>query len=142
MPLDFWETTSGLFSYPASLGSTVITCLAFLLCFYGPLYLTVTCSWCPTFASVSSAFWFDSGDMSCEPRILIRRSIPIGWFCPLRCTSRCISWTSCSRPSLCNDRCRFWSRQCSALPVDSPQAQFLDELVMAGKDQKYTNTVG
>ena len=41
--------TSGLFSYSASLGSTVVTCLAFLLCFYGSLYLTVTCSWCPTF---------------------------------------------------------------------------------------------
>ena len=41
-----------------------------------------------------------------------------------------ISWTSCSRPSLCNDRCRFWSRQCSAFPVETPQVQFLDEVIV------------
>ena len=40
----------------------------------------------------------------------------------------CISWTSSSRPSLCNDR--FWSRQCSVLPVETPQAQFLDEFMV------------
>ena len=64
------------------------------------------------------------------PRILIRRSIPTGWFCRLRCNSWCISCTSCSRPSLCNDRCRFWSGQCSAFPVETPQAQFLDEVIV------------
>ena len=41
-----------------------------------------------------------------------------------------ISWTSCSRPSLCNDRCRFWSGQCSALPVETPQAQFWDKVMV------------
>ena len=30
------------------IGSTVVTCLALLLCFYGPLYLTFTCSLFPT----------------------------------------------------------------------------------------------
>ena len=56
---------------------------------------------------------------------------------PLRCVPFycrqavwCISWTSCSRPSLCNDRCRSWSGQCSALPVETPQVQFLDEFIV------------
>ena len=29
-----------------------------------------------------------------------------------------------------NDRCRFWPGQCSALPVETPQAQFLDQVVV------------
>ena len=55
---------------------------------------------------------------------------------PLRCVPFycrqavwCIFRTSCSRPSLCNDRCPSWSGQCSALPVEIPQAQFLDEFL-------------
>ena len=30
----------------------------------------------------------------------------------------CSSWTSCSRPSLCNDRCRSWSGKCATLGQD------------------------
>ena len=35
--MDFWEKTSGLFSYSASLGSTVDTCMALLGVFLRPL---------------------------------------------------------------------------------------------------------
>ena len=50
--------------------------------------------------------------------------------CFLRLSYACsLCWTSCSRPSLCNDRCRFWFGHCSALPVETPQAHFLDEVL-------------
>ena len=35
-----------------------------------------------------------------------------------------------SRPSLCYARCRFLSGQCAALPVETPQVQFLDEVLV------------
>ena len=43
---------------------------------------------------------------------------------PFHCR-QALSWTSCSRPSLCNDRCRFWSGQCAALPVETLQVAVL-----------------
>ena len=67
--------TSGLFSYSATLGSTVVICLAFFLCFYGPLYLTVTCSefargvqdyglsWEMTSGRTVFSSWFNTGYM-------------------------------------------------------------------------------
>ena len=35
-----------------------------------------------------------------------------------QCRRWCSSWTSFSRPSLCNDRCRSWSGHCAALGLD------------------------
>ena len=73
-----------------------------------------------------------------RPRILIRRSIPTGWFCRLRCTRAVFPSAvpfvfplldKSSRPALCNDRCRFWFGR---KPVAIPQEQFLDKVWLRG----------
>ena len=78
--------------------------------------------WCHEFGGV----WSFSA-VSCAWLVFLVM-LPFPFYC--RQAVCRISWTSCSRPSLCNDRCRFWSGQCSALPVETPQVQFLDEVIV------------
>ena len=71
--MDFWETTSGLFSYSAKLGSTVDTCMALVSVrtfFYGPLYLAVCSVLLPEecvrgFFWETTSGWFVSVFVSC-----------------------------------------------------------------------------
>ena len=65
------------------------------------------------------------------PVLLVLTHLALCWHSrsvPFYC--RWPSWTCCSRPSLCNDRCRIWSGQCAALPVETPQVQFLDNVIV------------
>ena len=95
--VDFWEMISGLFSYSASLGSTVVTCLALshlflvsnLLLPFPALFGTTVAS---CYVSLQRPGNFTHFLREGRPRILIGRSIPAGWFCRLRCTSCCVSF--------------------------------------------------